>query len=57
MSVKLANYPSVTFSQDITAVVEQSVAVVEQPVAVQPLRIHNMVLNVLINQAAFLVLP
>ncbi len=57
VTAKLENYPSVTFSQDITAFVEQPVAVVEQPVAVQPLKIPNMALNATINQEAFLNLP
>ena len=51
VTVKLDNYPAVTFSQDITAIVEGTVAVV------QPLRINNMVLNATINQEAFLGLP
>jgi hypothetical protein len=51
VTVKLDNYPSVTFSQDITAIVEGAVAVV------QPLSIPNMALNATISQEAFLVLP
>ncbi len=49
--VKLDNYPSVTFSQDITAIVEGAISVV------QPLRIPNMALNATISQEAYLVLP
>jgi len=51
VTVKLEDYPTVTFSQDITAIVEGAVAVV------QPLRIPNMALNATINQEAFLDLP
>ena len=51
MTVKLEDYPSVTLSQDITAIVEGAVTVV------QPLMIPNMVLNATINQEAFLELP
>ena len=51
VTAKLENYPSVTFSQDITAIVEGAVAVV------QPLRIPNLALNATISQEAFLVLP
>jgi hypothetical protein len=51
VTVKLDNYPRVTLSQDITAIIEGAVAVV------QPLRINNMVLNATINQEAFLNLP
>ena len=51
VTVKLDKYPSVTFSQDITAIVEGAVAVV------QPLRIPNMALNATINQEFFVDLP
>jgi hypothetical protein len=51
VTVKLDSYPSVTFSQDITAIVEGAVAVV------QPLRIPNMALNATINQEVFVDLP
>ncbi len=52
VTVKLDNYPQVTYTQDITAIVEQPA-----PVAIQPLRIPNMALNATINQEAFLDLP
>jgi hypothetical protein len=52
VTVKLDNYPTVTFSQDITIIVEQPA-----PVAVQLLMIPNMALNATISQEAFLVLP
>jgi hypothetical protein len=52
VTVKLFDYPTVTFSQDITVIVEQPA-----PVAVQPLKIPNMVLNATINQQAFVDLP
>jgi len=51
VTAKLENFPTVTFSQDITAIVEGAVAVV------QPLNIPNMALNATINQEAFLDLP
>jgi hypothetical protein len=51
VTVKLDNYPKVTFSQVITAIVEGAVAVF------QPLRIPNMALNATISQEAFLDLP
>jgi hypothetical protein len=50
VTVKLNNFPTVTFSQDI-------IAVVEQPVAFQPLKITNKALNATINQETFLDLP
>ncbi len=52
VTVKLVNYPSVTFSEDITTIVEQPA-----PAAVQPLSMRNMTLNATINQEAFLDLP
>ena len=51
MTVKLDNYPKVTFLQDIMAIVEGAIGVV------QPLRIPTMALNATINQEAFLDLP
>ena len=51
MTVKLEDYPTVTFSQDITAIVEGALGVV------QPLMIPNMALNATINKEAFLDLP
>ena len=52
VTVKLVNYPTVTFSQDITVIVRQP-----DPVAVQPIKIPNMILNATVNQEAFLNLP
>jgi hypothetical protein len=51
VTVKLVDYPTVTFSQDITAINEGDLAIF------QPLMISNMVLNATINQEAFLDLP
>jgi hypothetical protein len=51
VAVKLDKYPNVSFSQDITAIVEGGVTVV------QPLMIPAMTLNASIGQEAFLDLP
>ncbi len=51
MTVKLYNYPKVTCTQDITAIVEGALDVF------QPLVIPTMALNATINQEAFLDLP
>ncbi len=51
VAVKLDKYPNVNFSQDITAIVEGAVTVV------QPLMIPAMTLNATIYQEAFLDLP
>jgi hypothetical protein len=51
VTVKLENYPTVTFSQDITTIIDGSIA------NVKPLRIPNMALNATINKEAFLDLP
>ena len=51
VTVKLDNYPKVTYAQEITAIVEGALDVV------QPLRIPTMALNATINQEAFLDLP
>ena len=51
VAVKLDNYPNVTYSQDITAIVEGAVAFV------QPLMIPTLALNATINEEAFLELP
>ena len=48
VTVKLVNYPSVFYSQDITAIVEGGFPVV------QHLFIATMALNATINQEAFL---
>jgi hypothetical protein len=50
VTAKLENFPTVTFSQDITAIVEGAVAL-------QLFFIPNMALNATINQEAFLDLP
>ncbi len=52
MTVKLDNYSKVTYTQEITVIVEQPA-----PFAIQPLRIPNMALTATINQEAFLDLP
>ena len=52
VTVKLDNYPSVTLSQDITAIVEQPA-----PGAIYPLKIPNMSLNATINQEVSVELP
>jgi len=68
VTAKLDNYSTVTFSQDITAIVEGAIiegVIVEQPApvavveiaVVQPLRIPNMALNATISQEALLDLP
>jgi len=44
VTVKLDNYPKVTYTQEITAIVEGALDVV------QPLRIPTMALNATINQ-------
>jgi hypothetical protein len=51
VTVKLDNYPSVTFSQDITTIVEGAVAVA------QLFKIPNIALNATINQEVFVDLP
>ncbi len=62
-TVSLINYPTVTYSQNITAIVEggkipgaevQSVPALAQP---KPLSIATMTLNATINKEAFLELP
>ena len=50
VTAKLENFPTVTFSQDITAIVEGAVAF-------EQFFILNMALNATINQEAFLDLP
>jgi hypothetical protein len=50
VTIKLVDYPTVTFSQDITAIVKGAVAA-------QLLLIPNMALNATINELAFLKLP
>jgi hypothetical protein len=52
VTVKLDNYSKVTYTQEITVIVEQPA-----PFAIQPLRIPNMALTATINQEAFLDLP
>jgi len=44
VTLKLANHPAVSYSQDITATVEDAVA------AVNPIRIPKMTINTMINQ-------
>jgi hypothetical protein len=51
VTVKLDNYPQVTYTQDITVIIEGTIEVF------QPQRIPNMALNASINQEAFLDLP
>jgi hypothetical protein len=51
VTVKLNNYPQVTYQKDIIVIVEGAIAFV------QPLKIPNMALNTTISREAFLVLP
>jgi hypothetical protein len=55
-TVKLDNYSTVTFSQDIIATVEQPAPVAVVAIAAA-LTIPNMALNATISQEAFLILP